>query len=85
LDWLNRLRLILRGNSYRWGLLEFGSIYAGLPDDRLQGSNPNFIVVGHRNGNGARRQSFLHHDMASPAAHFFEPMHRQNCTHLFTG
>jgi hypothetical protein len=28
-----------------WGLLEFGSIYTGLPDDGLQGPNPNFNLV----------------------------------------
>jgi hypothetical protein len=78
-------RIAYGGNCCRWGLREFGSIYTGLSDDGLQGSNPNFIVVGYRNGNGAGRQSFLHHHVASPAAHFFEPMGRQNYTHLFTG
>jgi len=48
---------------------------AGLPDDGLQSPNPNFNVVGYR-------QSFLHHDMASPPAHFFKAMPRQNCTDL---
>jgi hypothetical protein len=54
-------------------------------DDGLQGSNPNFIVVGNWDGDGAYWRFFLHDDMASAAAHFFETMSRQNCAHLFTG
>ena len=35
------------------GLLEFSSIEPGLPDNRLQGANPNCIVVGNGDGDGA--------------------------------
>ena len=35
------------------GLLEFSSIEPGLSDNRLQGANPNCIVVGNWDGDGA--------------------------------
>jgi hypothetical protein len=79
------VRLIPDGNCRQVGLLEFDSIEGGLPDDGQQGSNPNFIVVGNGDGDGAYRRFFLHDDVASAPAHFFETMSRQNFAHLFSG
>ena len=60
------------------GLLEFSSIKPGLSDDGLQGSNPNCIVVGNWDGNGGRKQFFLHDNVASAATNFLETMCCQN-------
>jgi hypothetical protein len=67
------------------GLLEFSSIDSGLSDNRLQGANPNCIVVWNWDGNGAERQFLLHHNVASAATRFLETMFCQNGTYFFPG
>ena len=65
-------------DSYQERLLEFCSIEAGLPYDRLQSADPDFIVIGNGDGDSARGQVFLHDNMASAPAYLLETMSRQN-------
>jgi hypothetical protein len=66
------------GSENLTGLLEFSSVEPGLPDDGLQGANPDCIVVWNRHGDCARRQFLLHDKVASVATHFLETMICQN-------
>jgi hypothetical protein len=49
-----------------------------LPDNTYQRTDFDFVVIGHRDGNGAVPLSFLHDDVTSLLTHFFKTMLRQD-------
>ena len=63
-------------------LLELGPRYPRLPDDRSQGSNAHFGVIGHGNGRRVLRRLSLHNDVTTPSADLHETMSCENATDL---